>query len=48
MEIPPEPELMDKDIPEDIPDIIEIPEVIISDFDDWAHSVLEYQWQCDI
>ena len=44
LEMPPETELMDIDIQEDIPDLIHIPEEILSDFDVWAHSVLEYQW----
>ena len=35
---------MDIDIPEDIPDLINVPEDILLDFDAWAHSVMEYQW----
>ena len=44
VEMPPEPEHMGIHILEDIPDHISIPEEIISDFDAWTHSVLEYQW----
>ena len=40
----PEPELMDKDNPEDIPDLIDVPEQILSDFAALAHSILDYQW----
>ena len=35
-----EPQLRDIDILEDIPDLIDIPEEILLDFDAWAHSVL--------
>ena len=41
--LPPVSENMDIDIPEDIPDFINIPEEILSDFDAWAHSVPKYQ-----
>ena len=44
VEMPIEPELMDTDIPEDIPDFIDVPEKILSDFDAWAHSLQDYQW----
>ena len=44
VEMPPEPEHMNLDIPEDIPDLINIPEEILLDFESWAHSVLKYQW----
>ena len=44
MEIPQEPELMELDIPEDRPDLIDIPEEVLSDLDAWAHNVLDYQW----
>ena len=43
-EVPPEPEQMDMEILVDLPDIIDVPEEHLSDFDSWAHSVLEYQW----
>ena len=35
---------MDIQIPEDLPDLIYVPEELLSDFDCWAHSVLDYQW----
>ena len=44
VEMPTEPDLMDIDIPEDIPDFIDIPEEILLDIVAWAHSVLEYQY----
>ena len=44
VEIPPEPEQMDMEILEDLPDLIDVPKELLSDFDSWAHSVLEYQW----
>ena len=44
MEMPPEPEHMDIDIPVEIPDLIDVPEELLSDFDSWTHSILEYQW----
>ena len=42
--MPQEPEQMDVDILEDLLDLIDVPEELLSDFDSWAHSVLEYQW----
>ena len=48
VEIPPVPENMDIDILEGIPDLIDIPEEILQDFDVWKYSFLEYQWWCDI
>ena len=45
MEMPQESEPMDIDIQEDLPDLISAPEELLSDFDSWAHSVLDYQWQ---
>ena len=42
-EVPPELEQMDVEILDDLPDIINIPKELLSDFDSWAHSVLEYQ-----
>ena len=41
VEMSPVSENMDIDIPEDTPDLINIPEEILSDFDAYAHSVLE-------
>ena len=40
------PELgkMGTKILDDLPDIINVPEELLSDFDSWAHSMLEYQW----
>ena len=43
-EMPPEPELMELDIPENIPDLKDVPEEVLLDFDARAHSVLGYQW----
>ena len=48
VEMPPEPENLDIDIPEDIPCLINVPEELLSDFDSWAHSVLENRWWYDI
>ena len=48
VEISPEPEQMNKEIPEDLPDLIDATKELLSDFGSWAHSVLEYQWQHDI
>ena len=44
MEMTPVPNNMDIDIPQDIPDLIDIPEDMLLDFDALAHCVLEYQW----
>ena len=44
VEMPPEPENMDIDISEDISDLFDIPEEILSDFDTLEHGVLECQW----
>ena len=36
---------MDMEILDDLLDIIDVhEELLLSDFDSWAHSVLEYQW----
>ena len=43
VEMPPDYELMDLDIPEDIPDLLDIPEDMISDFDAWVQDVSSYQ-----
>ena len=47
-EVPPKPEQMDIEILDDLPDIIDVPKELLSDFNSWAHSVLEYQWYYDI
>ena len=44
VEMPPDSELMELDVQEDILDLIDIPKVRLMDFDAWAHSVLNYQW----
>ena len=43
-EVPPEPEQMIIKILDDLLDIINVPDKLLSDFDFWAHSVLKYQW----
>ena len=43
-EVLPEPEQMDVKILYDLPDIIDVPDELSSDFDPWAHIVLKYQW----
>ena len=35
---------MELDIQEDIPDLLDVPEEVISDFDVWAQDVLSYQF----
>ena len=42
--MPPGAEPMELDIPEDIPDLTDIPEEMLLDFDAWAHNVLHYEW----
>ena len=44
VEIPPQYELMELDIPDNMPDLIDILEEVLLDFDAWAHSVLDYEW----
>ena len=44
VEVPWELELMELDIPDDIPDLIDIPKDIVSDFEAWAYDVLSYQF----
>ena len=44
MEVPPDYELTDLDIPEDIPDLLDIPEDDMSDFSAWVQDVLSYQF----
>ena len=43
-EVPPEFELMELDIPEDIPDLLDVPAEVMSDFDSWVQDVLSYQF----
>ena len=43
VEIPQEYELMELDAPEDIPDLVDVPEEVLSEFDARAHSVLNFQ-----
>ena len=38
VEIPPDYELMDLDILEDIPDLLDVPEDVMSDFDIWGQE----------
>ena len=44
MEGPQELELMELDVPDDISDLIDMPEDIVSDFEAWAHDVLSYEF----
>ena len=44
VEVPLEFELMELHIPEDIPDLLDIPEEVMSNFDAWAQDVLSYQY----
>ena len=44
-EVPLEFELMELDIPEDMPDLLDVPEEVIYDFDAWAQDVLSYQFK---
>ena len=44
VEVPPELELMELDVPDDIPDLIDVPKDIVLDFEAWAHDVLSYQF----
>ena len=44
VEVPQGLEQMDIKILEDLLDITDVPKELLSDFDSWAHSVLEYQW----
>ena len=43
VEMPPEPEQMDTEIPEDLPDLIDVLKELLSDIDSWAHSLLQNQ-----
>ena len=42
--MPTDYELMGLDIPEDIPDLLDIPKDEMFDFDAWAQDVLSYQY----
>ena len=37
---------MELNIPKDIPDLLDVPEEVMSDFDIWAQDLLSYQIQC--
>ena len=41
-------EHMELDIPEDTSDLIDILEEVLSDFDAWAHNVLDYEMPWNI
>ena len=43
-EVFPEPKLIDIEIMDDLPDIIDDPKELSSDFVSWAQSVLRQQW----
>ena len=44
IEMPPDYELMELDIPEDTPDLLDVPEEVISSFNALVQNVLHYQW----
>ena len=44
MEVSPEFELMELDIPKDTPDLLDVPQEVMSDLDAWAQYVLRYQF----
>ena len=44
MEVHQESEQMGLDIPDDIPDLLDVPEVVMFDFDAWAQDVPSYQF----
>ena len=44
VEVPRQFELMEQDIPDDIPDLLDIPQEVMTDFDAWAHDVPSYQF----
>ena len=44
VEVPPQLELMELDVPDDIPDFVDVPEDLVLDFETWAHDVLSYQF----
>ena len=43
-EVLPEAELVETSILDDLPDVINVPKELTSDFDSWAQSVLGHQW----
>ena len=45
VEVPPEFELMELDVPEDIPDWLDISEEVMSDFDAWDQDVLSTNFE---
>ena len=44
VEVPPELELMELDVQDNIADWIDVPKDIVSDFEAWAHNVQSYQF----
>ena len=42
IEMPPDHEVMELNIPGDVPDLINVPKEVISDFDTWVQTVLVY------
>ena len=44
VEVPPEFELMELGISEDLPDLFDVPQEVMSDFDAWTHDILSYQF----
>ena len=44
VEVFPELELMELDVSDVIPDLIDVPKDIVLDFEAWAHDVLSYQF----
>ena len=44
VEVPLEFEMIELDIPEDIPDLLDVPQEVMSDFEAWTQDVLCYQF----
>ena len=44
VEVFPELELMEQDVPDNIPDLIDVPRDTLLDFEAWAYDVLSYQF----
>ena len=44
VEVPPEFELMEMAIPKDMPDLLDVPQEVMSDFKAWTNDVLIYQF----
>ena len=44
VEMPPDYEMMDLDIPEDIPDLLDVPQDVMFNYYAWVQDVLRYQW----